>query len=119
MRPIAGCAQVHEGFPLFPSSCVGVKVGDVQKRTCFVFAAAFPRALLTHWLRFVRGFGPVLGVAAAGLVLAGVAGASITVWKVQHSPNPSAKSELLGVAATSSSNAWAVGYYVKTTLNIP
>jgi hypothetical protein len=38
-------------------------------------------------------------------------------WKVQPSPNPGGahEDELLGVAATSSTNAWAVGYYYNGT----
>lgn len=32
-------------------------------------------------------------------------------WKVQPSPNPGKGTLLFGVAATSSTNAWAVGYY--------
>jgi hypothetical protein len=34
-----------------------------------------------------------------------------TSWKVQKSPHPTASSELDGVVATSSNNAWAVGSY--------
>jgi hypothetical protein len=43
------------------------------------------------------------------------------VWKVQPSPNPSPhqpgyiRNKFLGVAATSSTNAWAVGYYLDNT----
>jgi hypothetical protein len=39
-------------------------------------------------------------------------------WKVQRSPNPSNVSRLSGVAATSPTNAWAVGYYHDGTVDL-
>jgi hypothetical protein len=55
------------------------------------------------------------------LTAAGAAPASVTAsggWKAQKSPNPGGCCEdnsLAGVAATSPSNAWAVGYYSNGT----
>jgi hypothetical protein len=54
-----------------------------------------------------------VGLALAGLVSAGAVLASTTGWKVQPSPSPAsggAFPTLFGVAATSRTNAWAVGY---------
>lgn len=48
------------------------------------------------------------GLVAAGLIAARVVLAAATGWRVQRSPNPS--KSLSGVAATSSTNAWAVGF---------
>jgi hypothetical protein len=66
-----------------------------------------------RWVSLIRPLGVALavGVVAAALALAGGARASSTGWRVQPSPNPSPYGEgLQGVAATSSTNAWAVGW---------
>jgi hypothetical protein len=62
------------------------------------------------WLRVVR---PVrvtiaIGLVLAGLICAGAVLAATTSWTVQPSPDLGAEN-LNGVAATSSTNAWAVG----------
>jgi hypothetical protein len=65
-------------------------------------------------LSLVRSFGVALavGLVAVGLVLAGGARASSAGWRVQPSPNPSPHGDQLhAVAATSATNAWAVGSY--------
>jgi hypothetical protein len=58
------------------------------------------------------GVGLALGPIAAGLILAGAVLAATTGWKVEPSPNPSPdRDHLNGVTATSSTKAWAVGWY--------
>ena len=54
-----------------------------------------------------------LGPVVAGFMWAGAARAGTTGWKVQPSPNPGGSSNLLGVAATSRTNAWAVGNHIE------
>lgn len=60
-----------------------------------------------------------LGLLALGLIATGVAlAASGSKWKVQPSTDPGGTTRnnaLVGVAATSASNAWAVGYYANGT----
>lgn len=79
-----------------------------------------------NWFSHVRlpssarrcGVALTLGLLAAGLVWAGAVRASSASggsWKVQRSPSPSNNSGLTAVAATSRTNAWAVGNYVKGT----
>jgi hypothetical protein len=59
---------------------------------------------------------------AAGLISAAAVLAATTGWRVQRSPNPggSRKYNVLGgVAATSSTNAWAAGYYCTSGSFLP
>jgi hypothetical protein len=63
-----------------------------------------------------RSFGVTLaiGLVAAGASLDGRGGALTDGWRVQPSPNPSPERDHLnGLAAISSTKAWAVGYYRK------
>jgi hypothetical protein len=61
--------------------------------------------------------GAALGLTAAGLIFAGGALAITTGWKVQPSPSPGHHGSILfGVAASSRTNAWAVGSHSKYTL---
>jgi hypothetical protein len=62
-----------------------------------------------------------VGLVAAGLVLVAGAGAVSAGWRVQPSPDPSPFRDFLtGVAATSSTSAWAVGErYKRSKHNAP
>jgi hypothetical protein len=51
------------------------------------------------------------GLVAAGLVWAGAVRHGTAAWKVMPSPHPGFRAVLFGVAATSSTDAWAVGYF--------
>jgi hypothetical protein len=65
--------------------------------------------------RFQR-FALSILVFGAALVLAAAAAASTGTFNVTSSPNQgSSNNELLGVAAVSASNAWAIGYYQSGT----
>jgi hypothetical protein len=41
-----------------------------------------------------------------------------TAWSAQPSPDPGSSNVLLGAAAVSGSDAWAVGYYINSTLGV-
>jgi hypothetical protein len=71
-----------------------------------------------YWSSVVRPWRVViaLGLVAAGLILSGAARASSATCQSAQTPNVgSGQNELLGVAGTSSRNAWAVGYYINGT----